>query len=208
MYTFFTAEPMAGMIMEGEIGSNSEYVLVRGPILSLNHYRGIYSIELNSPIYNTIVFNLNEDVFVFDQQAEKLISQSDLQLGMEVIVIMNKDAIMTMSIPPQTPDAVAIIVKNMDVNQALNVTSVVTYCGLKEAVHEKGYQIEWKANDNPITLTKNNIKVELMIGSDEFGFTHKRRSPKALDNMQKLEGPPILYQGEAIVPKSFVDALE
>lgn len=204
---FIIDSAMESLLKEGS-QPYKEYVTVNGDILDVRYYMGMYSIEVTSDTYGSIIFNLSGDVFVFDQQTGNILRQSDLQKGMNVVVIMPKDSIMTMSLPPQTPSAVGIIVKNANAVATFDTVSPVMYCGLKEAAREKGYRIQCASSDDIVYLIKNDMKIALMIGSDEFEFTRKPRHGKPPYKIDKLEGPPISYGGETMVPKSFIDALE
>lgn len=219
LYPFLPLGPIGGILFAGDFARLSEcdrgakgdsdtdegYVAVNGTIVAITAFQGIYGIQVKSDPYDTIIFNLNKNVFVFDQQSETMIDQSDLQVGMEVSVIMPRNAIMTMSIPPQTPSAVGIIVQNAD--SRLAQTAQVMYCGLQAAAREKGYRIERIASDLPIYLTKDGLNIELMIGSDEVERMQRMMTGPAARRIQQIEGPPIIYRGETLIPKSFADSL-
>lgn len=208
MYRLFIIDSAIEALIGEETQPDKEYVTVNGNILDVRYYRGMYSIEVTSDIYGSVIFNLSRDVFVFDLQTETMIGQSDLKRGMNVVVIMPKDAIMTMSLPPQTPSAVGIIVKDANTAAAFDTAASVMYCDLKEAAEEKGYRLQCAASDDIMYLLKDDVKIALMIGNDEFELIAAAGKQKIPYKREKLEAPPIFYGGETMVPRSFIEALE
>lgn len=167
-----------------------------------------------------MVFNVAGDVFVIDQKSGNTMKITDIKKDMKITAILPEKAPMTMSIPPQTSSAVGFIINNGDekveISEYKEFLPEVTieeevkedkYIELRAEAEAKGYKVEWSSNNKPIILTKNDMKIEISIGSNEFTFTHRTRDIKPLDRMESLSKTAILEDGKTMVPSSFIEAL-
>lgn len=125
----------------------------------------VSSVEVNED-YNTIeitndnmgmIFHVNKTVFVIDQKTNKLVSLDDIVKDMEIAVILDKMAPMTLSIPGQTSGAIGIVVLdsegsinlsiydgnlvNLDNTLALNIHTTTNIA------HEKGLKMIFGVDD-------------------------------------------------------------
>lgn len=242
-----------------------------------------------------MVFLANPKAFVIDQKTKNYLKLEEIKEGMMITAVINKDAPMTLSLPPQTSGAIGFIINDeaggvnlsvfdeellnfekdlliriSDETQIVNVTGdkrvygeddlknaellvfstimqpsmpaqttpefvmilnlaeqltengnedsiendssnnesvEVQFVTLRDNIESKGFTVEWTSSDAPIVMTKDDQKIEITIGSDEFTFTHKTKDIKPLDNMEKLDAPAKLEEGKTMVPKTFIDAL-
>lgn len=170
----------------------------------------IYNDELTNES-NTLKLNVSEKTRIIDTKGSKKIFTAEDIKGNECIVLYTAA---TRSIPAQTNPETVIILEKTEVQDEAAAganqkgTSESQYVELRAAVEDKGYKLEWVSNKKPIVLTKNDMKIELNIGSEEFTFTHMTRDIKPLDRMSKLDKPVVLESGKTMIPASFIDALE
>ncbi len=166
-----------------------------------------------------MVFTVASEVFVVEQKSGDVLELSDIKKDMKITAVLPKNYVMTMSIPPQTPSAVGFIINNGDdkvellkyedfIKSAHDNSKEDTYVELRAEAESKGYVVEWTSNSKPIILTKNDMKIEITIESDQFKFEHLTKDLKPLDRMEKLNMPVILEEGKTMITSSFIDALE
>ena len=67
--------------------------------------------------------------------------------------------------------------------------------------------MKWQSHAKPILLSKDDIKIELLIGKTSFVFTHMTKDIKPLDRMSKLDLAVMLESGITMVPSTFIEAL-
>lgn len=159
---------------------------------------------------NTVKLNVSKDTKIVNAKGTKQVfTAEDLKFS-ECLVFYT---IATMSIPAQTnPEFVMILntVEELTADKAKEETAEaqkVEYVNLRDAAEAKGYKVTWTSNKAPIAITKDDIKAEITIGSDQFTFTHMTKDLKPLDKMEKLAGPVKLENGKTMVPKTFAEAL-
>lgn len=152
---------------------------------------------------NTLKLNISDKTHIVNSRGEKKIFTEEDLKGSECLVLYG---ISTRSIPAQTnPEFVMIL--NSQKQLADNDGEKGTYVFLRESAEAKGYQIKWESSKKPIVLTKDDITVQLTIGSTDFQFKHLTKDIKPLDRMEKLDGAVKFENGKTKVPKSFADAL-
>ncbi len=161
----------------------------------------------------SLQIHLDENTKIIDSKnSKRLYKPEDVKFA-ESLVFYN---IATLSLPAQTnPDMVLILnsADELTSDKAKEEVGVVTeklpieYASLREGAEAKGYKINWTSNKAPITLTKDDAKVVITIGSDKFTFSHNTKDIKPLDRMEKLDGPVKLEKGKTMVPKTFIEAL-
>lgn len=189
-----------------------------------------------------MVFNTNKNVPVINRKDNKHLDLFDLKVGMEITAVLEKNAPMTMSIPPMTNGAVAFIANsnegftalgNFDMNLInadhtlkLNITedtvirdikgtkkiftaddvqnseSIVFYTAstksipaqttpsfimilgkteiekpeekpadtiaLRAKAENAGFKVTWIANDKPVVLEKDGLKIEVLLGTTTY----------------------------------------
>lgn len=150
---------------------------------------------------NTLKLNISDNTQIVDAQGSKRLYSAEDIKNSECVVLYT---IATRSIPAQTlPEMVIILDKRQ---QKETVDS--KYIALREAAEGKGYKVQWTSNEKPIVLTKNDMTVEITIGSDGLKFTHLTKDIKALDRINKMDLPVVLENGQTMVSDSFITALE
>lgn len=158
---------------------------------------------------NTLKLNIDKKTQIVDVKGtKKLFSAEDLK-GSECLVLYS---VSTRSIPAQTaPEFVMILntAEDLDADQdnSVDTPEKASYVALRDLAEAKGYQVKWESASKPIVLTKDDIRVELTVGSTEFVFEHKTRDIKPLDKMDKLDLAIKLENGKTMVPNTFIDAL-
>lgn len=168
---------------------------------------------------NSLKLNLSDDTVIVDTEGtEKIYSAEDVK-GKNCVVLYT---VTTRSIPAQTNPEMVIILGDSSNDELAQPEAAGTesteaapteavkseYKALREAAEAKGYEIQWTSNKKPIIMTKNDMTIEITIGSNEFTFTHMTKDLKALDRMEKMDMPVVLENGRTMVSSSFIDALE
>jgi len=164
----------------------------------------VYNDELMNA-ENTLKLNIGNQTIIADVTGNTEYTADSLK-GSECLVLYT---IATASIPPQTPPEFVMILNTADqLNGDSAVIVKAEYTELRVLAEAKGYKVTWASNQKPIVLTKNDMTVEITIGSDEFTFTHDTRDIKPLDTMKILDLPVKLENGKTMVPNTFIDALQ
>lgn len=156
---------------------------------------------------NTLKLNIDKKTQIVDVKGtKKLFGAEDLK-GSECLVLYT---VSTRSIPAQTaPEFVMILntTEQLDQDGSTDNSEKATYVALRELAEAKGYQVKWESASKPVVLTKDDIRIELTIGSTEFAFEHKTKDIKPLDKMDKLDLAVKLENGKTMVPNTFIEAL-
>ncbi len=162
---------------------------------------------------DTLKLNMDEKTQILDSKSSKrLYKPEDVKFAESLVFY----SIATLSLPAQTnPDFVLILntAEELTSDKAKDEATVSTentpveYVPLREGAETKGYKITWTSNKAPITLTKDDAKAVITLGSDQFTYTHDTKDIKPLDRMEKLDGPAKLQGGRTMVPKTFIEAL-
>jgi hypothetical protein len=160
---------------------------------------------------NTLALNISSTTQIIHENGSKMIFGPEDLKGKEALVIYS---IATLSIPAQTsPDMVVILNgadKNINENTAVEVTdraAKAVYVPLRALAEGKGYEVKWQSHVLPILLSKDDIKIELLIDQTSFVFTHMTKDIKPLDRMSKLDLAVLLDSGITMVPDTFIEAL-
>lgn len=158
---------------------------------------------------NTLKLNIDKETRIVDVKGtKKLFGAEDLK-GSECLVLYT---VSTRSIPAQTTPVFVMILNtaealDADQENSADTPEKASYVGLRELAEAKGYQVKWESATKPVVLTKDDIRVELTIGSTEFAFEHKTKDIKPLDKIDKLDLAVKLENGKTMVPNTFIDAL-
>ena len=168
----------------------------------------IYNEELIN-LENTLMLNVGLTVNIAHENGSKMIFGSEDLKGKECLVLYS---IATLSIPAQTNPEFVMILNGGDVDgngdtNTRNIGSEATYVPLRTLAETKGYEVKWQSHKKPILLSKDDIKIELLIGQTSFSFTHMTRDIKPLDLMKELDLVVLLKDGVTMVPDTFIDAL-
>lgn len=197
-----------------------QYMTVTGTVSEVTDKENYYMIHVENDDMG-MIFNVKDEIFVVDQKTGKNMKITDIVKEMKITAILLKNSPMTMSIPPQTSGAFGFVINNGD--EKVNIEAYkellpdVTiqeevkedkYVELRAEAESKGYKVEWTSNKKPIILTKNDMKIEVSIGSDDFTFTHRTKDIKPLDRMEQISEKLILENGKTMVSSSFIDALQ
>ncbi|MBE6035365.1 MAG: copper amine oxidase N-terminal domain-containing protein [Clostridiales bacterium] len=267
-------------IISEEVKQQAEQYITEEGIITQAEDKGEYCrVQIDNDNMG-MIFYIDEDAFIIDQQSGKRLTAKDLKSNMRITAILPAKAPMTLSLPPQTSQAVGFIIRSdngsMDLslyndslvnknntlklnlsentkivdakgsdkvftaediknNECAVLYTVSTrsipaqtapemviildkenqlqpsepeYVSLRNEAEAKGYKVEWTSNKKPIVLTKNDMKIEITVGSDGFEFTHRTKDMKALDQLEKMDLPMVLKNGQAMVSSNFIDALE
>ncbi len=264
-------------------------MLVTGTVAAVTDQKEYTSIEITNDT-GGMVFHMNKTVFVINQGTNKILSLEAIKKGMEISVVLDKMAPMTMSLPGQTNGAVGVVILsdigsidlsiydgnlvNLENTLALNIHSTTqivhekglkmifgaedlkgaeclvlytastrsipaqttpefvvilagaddgvkdhinieitddaakaTYVPLRSLAEAKGYEVKWVSHTKPIVLSKDDIKIEILIGETSFVFTHMTKDIKPLDRMSKMDLVVQLEGGTTMVASTFIEAL-
>ena len=114
-----------------------------------------------------------------------------------VAVVYDANAPMAMSLPPLSNGAVSILVNPVPADML----------PLRANAEAKGYQLSWLGFQSPITLTRGDITLELLLDSDELTYFHRSRDIHPLDRMERLSQPVRLDGSVLMVPADLIAAL-
>jgi hypothetical protein len=160
---------------------------------------------------NTVKLNIHSTTQIVHEKGLKMIFGAEDLKGAECLVLYS---VATFSIPAQTtPEFVVILAGSDDgVEDYINIeitdeAAKATYVPLRALAEAKGYEVKWQSHAKPILLSKDDIKIELLIGKTSFVFTHMTKDIKPLDRMSKLDLVVMLESGITMVPSTFIEAL-
>lgn len=172
---------------------------------------------------NTLKLNVSEDTVIQNNKGEKKVfTQEDIK-NQDAIVVYTAS---TRSIPAQTnPEYVMILASdNKEVEEALEVTEPAVeitelavandevkevkaapvstseegYMPVRELATTLGYKLEWDQKAKTVTLTKENVTIQLVVGKTQY--TNNKETLTMKDAV-KLENNTVY------VPKSLVNEL-
>lgn len=166
----------------------------------------VYNEELVN-LDNTLKLNIDKDSNIVDRKGSKKFFGAEDLMGSECLVLYT---ISTRSIPAQTyPEMVIILASKEELNteDLVKAEGDAAYVLLRDNAEAKGYAVKWTSHHEPIVLTKDDIRIEITIGSVDFTIEHKTKDLKPLDLMEKLDLVVKLENGKTIVPDTFIEAL-
>lgn len=178
----------------------------------------VYNTELINE-ENSLKLNISKDTMINHISGIKKIFTKEDIIGSEAIVLYK---IATMSIPAQTnPDFVLILKTADEINsfngkiegkdEAVKIDEnkkISKYVPLRQACEEKGYEVKWQGVDKPIIITKNDIYIEVKLGSAEFLYTHMTRDIQPLDRLKTIDLIPKLENGKTLISNTFIDMMK
>lgn len=120
---------------------------------------------------NTLKLNIGEETKIVDQKgSKKIFTEEDLK-GKECLVFYG---VTTRSIPAQTTPSIVMILEEEPKENAAapegepmpeKEMDFTKYTGIRQMAEEFGYTIHWTSNEAPILLEKENVKIEITVGS-------------------------------------------
>lgn len=254
----------------------SQNKLISGTVSDVKTKDNSYIITIENDDME-MVFTVKPDIFVIDQKTNQHLNLDAIKVGNKLTAIINKNAPMTLSLPPMTNSAIGFILNsdsafldlsfyndqliNKENTLALNIdkdTNIVAENGakmrfsannikqreclvfytistksipaqttpqfvmimnkkeeinvsdsfvpLRTIAEEKGYNISWTANNQPILLNKDNTTISINIGQTDVTYSIKIENKTNL-KAQKITQAPKLEKGLTYVPQSFLDSL-
>ena len=175
-----------GVVITSEMGS-----------IDLSIYNGdLVNLE------NTVKLNIHSTTQIVHEKGLKMIFGAEDLKGAECLVLYS---VATFSIPAQTTPEFVVILAGSD--DGVDEAAKATYVPLRALAEAKGYEVKWQSHAKPILLSKDDIKIELLIGKTSFVFTHMTKDIKPLDRMSKLDLAVMLESGITMVPSTFIEAL-
>lgn len=130
-------------------------------VMNNNAFVGKFNDNLEN---DKLKLEISDNTQILDVRGTKQILKADDIKGKEAIVVYG---VSTKSIPAiTTPDFVVILDNDADV-EAPEETKPVEKVTLRKAFEEKGYKVEWTANDKPIVISNDKVKAEVTIGSNK-----------------------------------------
>lgn len=98
-----------------EIEMKNEYLTKTGQITEINKEDGYHTVLVGTPL-DGIQYTLDDSEIIIDAKTLGFLQPSDLEIGMEITVVIPKNAPMTMSLPAMVCDQVAVIVNSPEVS--------------------------------------------------------------------------------------------
>ena len=135
-------------------------------VMNNNAFVGKFNDALEN---DKLKLEIGDNTQILDVRGTKQILKADDIKGKEAIVVYG---VSTKSIPAiTTPDFVVILDNDADVEVPEETkpeeTKPVEKVTLRKAFEEKGYKVEWTANDKPIVISNDKVKAEVTIGSNK-----------------------------------------
>lgn len=139
-------------------------------VMNNNAFVGKFNDDLES---DKLKLEIGDNTQILDVRGTKQILKADDIKGKEAVVVYGAS---TKSIPAvTTPDFVVILDNDADVEAPVETpdetkpeeTKPVEKVTLRKAFEEKGYKVEWTANDKPIVISNDKVKAEVTIGSNQ-----------------------------------------
>lgn len=140
-------------------------------VMNNNAFVGKFNDALEN---DELKLEIGDNTQILDVRGTKQILKADDIKGKEAIVVYG---VSTKSIPAiTTPDFVVILDNDADVEAPEETkpeetkpeeTKPVEKVTLRKAFEEKGYKVEWTANDKPIVISNDKVKAEVTIGSNK-----------------------------------------
>lgn len=138
----------------------------------------IYNKELTNK-ENTLKLNIDDKTIITDSRgARKVFTQEDIKES-ECLVLYGAS---TRSIPAQTTPYFVMIVNNKEMSSPKeevntpNQSTEPVLVSLREAAEKAGYTIKWISNDQPVLLEKEDIKIQISVGSNQYTLNGKQES--------------------------------
>jgi len=161
---------------------------------------------------NTLALNIYSTTQIAHEKGLKMIFSAEDLKGAECLVLYTAS---TRSIPAQTTPELVMILNGPEDGIATDTRDIeisdeaskAVYVPLRVLAEEKGYEVKWQSHTKPILLSKDDMKIELLIGETSFVFTHMTKDIKPLDRMSKMDLVVQLEGGTTMVPDTFIDAL-
>ena len=91
----------------------NKYISDQGQITEINKTGKYYSVLVGSSI-DGMTYIVDENEMIIDAGSLEFLQASDLKVGMEITVVVPEEAPITMSLPPQSSNQVAIIVNSTE----------------------------------------------------------------------------------------------
>lgn len=182
-------------------------MLVSGTVSDIRENKEGWTVTIENEDMG-MVFHIKENLPVYAGDSGLALSLKDVRVGTTITAVVDALAPMTMSIPPQTAGALAFIIES-DAQETLLTSEQKNdaYVPLRAGAEEKGYQVLWTSNQEPIKVTKDDKVLLVTIGSKEFSYTHMTRDLQPLDRMKTLSMTVKLEEGKTMVPSSLIEAL-
>lgn len=140
-------------------------------VMNNNAFVGKFNDNLEN---DKLKLEIGDNTQILDVRGTKQILKADDIKGKEAIAVYG---VSTKSIPAiTTPDFVVILDNDADVEAPEETkpeetkpeeTKPVEKVTLRKAFEEKGYKVEWTANDKPIVISNDKVKAEVTIGSNK-----------------------------------------
>lgn len=184
---------------------------------------GVLNEKLND-VDNKFSTTLDDKLSVLNLTDMKKKLEKEALKDSEVLIVYKRS---TLSLPPTHNVEMAILLSTKEElekfkkeNEKLNEKDIIpykeenetkkesTYVPLRKHAEEKGYKVEWLANDKPIILSKNDIKIEILLNSKEFKYYHMTMDLQPLDNVKEMDLTPMLEKSTTIVSSSFIEMLK
>lgn len=151
---------------------------------------------------NTLALNIGEDTMIGDiRGSRKMFAEQDLA-NQELLVMYT---ISTKSIPAQTtPSMVIILSVEEDATQEGETPAVIdepvaVEVGLRASFEALGYEVKWTANDAPVMIQKDDMVIEVVMGSKEV---------KINGEAKEISKAPALVDGTMMVGADLMDMLK
>lgn len=140
-------------------------------VMNNNAFVGKFNDNLEN---DKLKLEIGDNTQILDVRGTKQTLKADDIKSKEAIVVYG---VSTKSIPAiTTPDFVVILDNDADVEVPEETkpeetkpeeTKPVEKVTLRKAFEEKGYKVEWTANDKPIVISNDKVKAEVTIGSNK-----------------------------------------
>lgn len=136
---------------------------------------GLFNDELVNEA-DKLQLNVAEDTQILSTLGTKMILSAEDVKGKNAMVFYD---VTTRSIPAQTTPSLVVLLEEREAVEAVEAQEattqqtkgdieVVEMAELRQAAEAKGYAVKWQGKDQPVLVTKEDVTVQITVGSTEY----------------------------------------
>lgn len=138
---------------------------------------GLFNDELVNEA-DKLQLNVAEDTQILSTLGTKMILSAEDVKGKNAMVFYD---VTTRSIPAQTTPSLVVLLEEREAVEAVEAQEATTQqtkdvedielvemAALRDAAEAKGYTVKWQGKDQPVLVTKEDVTVQITVGSTEY----------------------------------------
>ncbi|QAT43605.1 copper amine oxidase N-terminal domain-containing protein [Aminipila luticellarii] len=198
-------------VSEDEKQQEHQYITEEGTISSVEDQGDYYRVQIENDKIG-MIFYMDQKAFVVDQKSGKRLEAKDLKKDMRITAILPANAVMTMSIPPQTSQAVGFIIREdssaMDVS-VYDDALVNQDNTLKLNLSEDTQIVDAKGSDKAFTAADIKNKACVVLYTISTRSIPAQTAPEMviiLDDQAEAQVPPVKEDPKYVPLRSAAEA--